>query len=55
MNLLYLEREDSSNAAQYLNMAEQEVGRVARLAQQTLGFVRDTNSPGPIKTAAIME
>ena len=55
VNLLYLAREDSANAAQYLNMAEQEVGRVARLAQQTLGFVRDTNSPGPIKTAAIME
>jgi PAS domain S-box-containing protein len=55
VNLLYLAREDSANAAQYLSMAEQEVGRVARLAQQTLGFVRDTNSPGPIKTAAVME
>ncbi|MGH9645162.1 MAG: PAS domain S-box protein [Terriglobales bacterium] len=55
VNLLYLAREDSANAAQYLTMAEQEVGRVARLAQQTLGFVRDTNSPGPIKPAAIMD
>jgi PAS domain S-box-containing protein len=55
VNLLYLAREDSANAAQYLTMAEQEVGRVARLAQQTLGFVRDTNSPGPIKAALIME
>jgi signal transduction histidine kinase len=55
VNLLYLAREDSANAPQYLTMAEQEVGRVARLAQQTLGFVRDTNSPGPVKTALIME
>ena len=55
VNLLYLAREDSANAAQYLTMAEEEVGRVARLAQQTLGFVRDTNSPGPVKAASIME
>lgn len=55
VNLLYLAREDSANAAQYLTMAEQEVGRVARLAQQTLGFVRDTTSPGPIKVALLMD
>jgi len=55
VNLLYLAREDSANAAQYLTMAEEEVGRVARLAQQTLGFVRDTNSAGPVKAATIME
>jgi PAS domain S-box-containing protein len=55
VNLLYLAREDSANAAQYLTMAEQEVGRVAQLAQQTLGFVRDTNSVGPINTAVVME
>jgi PAS domain S-box-containing protein len=55
VNLLYLAREDSTNAAQYLTMAEQEVGRVARLAQQTLGFVRDTNLPGQIRTSLIME
>jgi len=36
-------------------MAEQEVGRVARLAQQTLGFVRDTNLPGPIDPASIVD
>jgi len=54
-NLLYLARNDSKNAAQYLTMAEEEVGRVARLAQQTLGFVRDTDSPGSVETAAIMD
>ena len=55
VNLLYLAREDSANAAQYLTMAEQEVGRVAQLAQQTLGFVRDANSTGPINTPVVLE
>lgn len=55
INLLYLARNDSKNAARYLTMAEQEVGRVARLAQQTLGFVRDTNSPGSVDAAAVMD
>ena len=55
INLLYLARNDSSNAAQYLTMAEQEVGRVAHLAQQTLGFVRDTNSATSVEPAAIMD
>jgi len=45
INLLYLARHDSRNALEYLTQAEQEVGRVARLAQQTLGFVRDTSVP----------
>lgn len=55
VNLLYLARHDSANAAQYLTLAEQEVGRVARLAQQTLGFVRDTISPTSLNTAAVMD
>jgi PAS domain S-box-containing protein len=55
VNLLYLARHDSSHAGEYLTLAEQEVGRVARLAQQTLGFVRDTSSPGAMDPAAIMD
>lgn len=55
INLLYLARHDSRHAVQYLTQAEQEVGRVARLAQQTLGFVRDTNSPGSMDPAAILD
>src|SRR5271169_3257465 len=47
INLLYLARHDSSHAVEYLTQAEQEVGRVARLAQQTLGFVRDASSAAP--------
>jgi signal transduction histidine kinase len=55
VNLLYLARHDSSHAAEYLAQAEQEVGRVARLAQQTLGFVRDASAPGSMDPAAIMD
>ena len=54
-NLLYLARHDSSHAGDYLTLAEQEVGRVAKLAQQTLGFVRDTSSPSSMDPAAIMD
>jgi PAS domain S-box-containing protein len=55
LNLLYLARNDPRQAEQYLAMAEQEVGRVARLAQQTLGFVRDTSSPGRMDPANIVD
>jgi len=55
VNLLYLARHDSSHASEYLAQAEQEVERVARLAQQTLGFVRDASSPASMDPAAIMD
>jgi PAS domain S-box-containing protein len=55
INLLYLARHDSRHAVEYLTQAEQEVGRVARLAQQTLGFVRDASSHGSMDPAAIMD
>jgi two-component system, chemotaxis family, CheB/CheR fusion protein len=55
INLLYLARHDSANAQRYLTMAEEEVGRIARLAQQTLGFVRDTGAPGWMDPAVIMD
>jgi PAS domain S-box-containing protein len=55
VNLLYLARHDPSHAGEYLSQAEQEVGRVARLAQQTLGFVRDASSPAAMDPAAIMD
>jgi PAS domain S-box-containing protein len=55
LNLLYLARHDSRNAEQYLTMAEQEIGRIARMAQQTLGFVRDTTSPSWMDPASILD
>jgi PAS domain S-box-containing protein len=55
LNLLYLARNDPRQAGRYLAMAEQEVIRVARLAQQTLGFVRDTTSPASMDAAHVMD
>lgn len=55
LNLIYLARNDPRQAEQYLSMAEEEVARVARLAQQTLGFVRDTASPSRMDAARIMD
>ncbi len=55
LNLIYLARNDPRQADQYLSMAEEEVGRVAHLAQQALGFVRDTASPGGIDAARVMD
>ena len=54
LNLLYLARNDPGRAEQYLTMAEDEVNRVASLAQQTLGFVKDTNTPTRLNPAKIM-
>jgi len=55
VNLLYLARHDSVRLGEYLTMAEREVGRVAQLAQQTLGLVRDSSSPGKMDPSTIMD
>ena len=55
LNLLYLARHDPQRSEQYLSMAEQEVVRVARLAQQALGSVRDTASPAFMDVTRIMD
>ncbi len=44
-NLLYLARHDADRREHYLALAEKEVERVAAIAQQTLGFVREGASP----------
>jgi two-component system, chemotaxis family, CheB/CheR fusion protein len=55
INLLYLARHDSSRAAEYLTQAEREVGRIAQLTQQTLGFVRSSSSLDWMDPAVIMD
>lgn len=55
LNLIYLARQDSTHSDEYLTMAEQEIGRVARLAQQTLGLVRESETPDSVDPASIME
>ena len=55
INLIYLARHRPQNQDQYLEMAEKEVLRVAAIAQQMLGFVRETSSPSPLNVAATLD
>src|SRR5579864_6775222 len=54
-NLIYLARHHPEKQDQYLGMAEKEVLRVAAIAQQMLGFVRETSSPAPLNVAATLD
>jgi PAS domain S-box-containing protein len=54
-NLLYLAHRDKSKADEYLSMAERELARVAGIAQQTLGLVRDPASVAPVDVGAIVD
>lgn len=44
-NLLYLARRGPDDRDKYLRLAEKEVDRIAAIAQQTLGFVREGSAP----------
>lgn len=55
INLLYLASHDSTRSKEYLRLAEREIHRVAQLAQQTLGFVRESEATVPLDPAAIMD
>lgn len=54
-NLLYLARRDSERREEYLGMAEKEVQRIAGIAQQTLGFVRESSSPATVDLSETFE
>ncbi len=54
-NLLYLARRDKSKSDEYLSMAERELGRVAGIAQQTLGLVRDPTSAAPVDIGGTLD
>src|SRR5205085_1038019 len=54
-NLVYLARRDASGRDEYLRLAEQEIGRLDSIAQQALGFVRETASPEPLDAGKILE
>ncbi|MBW8869690.1 MAG: PAS domain S-box protein, partial [Acidobacteriales bacterium] len=47
-NLVYLARRDASGRDEYLRRAEQEIPTLDSIAQQALGFVRETASPEPL-------
>jgi PAS domain S-box-containing protein len=54
-NLLYLMRTDPQNQEKYLQMADQELKRVAHLTKQTLGFYRETSHPIQTKLSLLLE
>jgi len=54
-NLIYLARHNPASPDQYLDMAEKEVHRVAEIAQQMLGSVRESASPAPLNVSAALD
>jgi signal transduction histidine kinase len=52
-NLLYLAKSQPQCAKQYLDMADRELRRVTHMAQQTLGFYRDTGEIAPVDVGQI--
>lgn len=54
-NLIYLSRHHPEKHDQYLEMAEREVQRIAAVAQQMLGFVRESSLPSPLNVAATLD
>jgi two-component system CheB/CheR fusion protein len=54
-NLIYLARHDPGRTSQHLQMAEGEIHRIADLAQQTLGFVREVSDARPLNVTSTLE
>ncbi len=54
-NLLYLARRDPTRADQHLEMAEREVQRIADIAQQTLGFVREVSDAKTLSVSSTLD
>jgi PAS domain S-box-containing protein len=57
-NFIYLAKQQpglSEKILRYLNYADQELGRVAHIAQQTLGFYRDSSHPVLLSVADLIE
>jgi signal transduction histidine kinase len=55
-NAIYLARSaPPSEIASYLKIADEELARVAQITKQTLGFYRETASPGPVKLSTLLD
>jgi signal transduction histidine kinase len=55
-NAIYLARSSSpSEIPLYLELAEEQLARVAQITKQTLGFYRETPTPGLIKISAVLD
>lgn len=54
-NLLYLARTQPENTYKYLDMADEELKRVAHITKQTLGFYRDPTNATRVTPARLLE
>jgi signal transduction histidine kinase len=57
VNLVYLAKtgaDDPSKVMEYLSMAEEELGRIAHLTKQTLGFYREQASIAPVRIGELL-
>jgi PAS domain S-box-containing protein len=54
-NLLYLARHHPDRAAEYLDMADKEVHRIAEVAQQMMGIVREPSAPALLDVSENMD
>jgi PAS domain S-box-containing protein len=55
INLVYLARRDAAGRDEYLRLAEQEIGRLDAIAQQALGFARETAAPEQLNPAKLID
>jgi signal transduction histidine kinase len=55
-NAIYLARSSPpSEIPLYLKLADEELARVAQITKQTLGFYRETATPGVVKLSALLD
>ena len=54
-NLVYLARRDAAGRDEYLRLAEQDIGRLDSIAQQALGFVRESTAPEQLDAGKLLD
>jgi signal transduction histidine kinase len=55
-NAIYLARSSSSSEIPlYLKVADEELARVAQITKQTLGFYRETATPGVVRLSSVLD
>ena len=54
INLVYLARKQPENARKYLELADQELERIAQITRNTLGFYRDSSSTKEVDISEVL-
>ncbi len=54
-NLVYLARKQPASVEKYLQLADQELDRIAQITKNTLGFYRDSASPSNVDISDVLE